>query len=313
MKALLVRELPKGPGWRYELKLDGVRALGIKNGRRVSLVSRSGNELGAKYPEILQELRHLPVRQAVLDGEIVALDPQGRPSFQLLQSFQNEARKPPLRYFVFDLLNLNGKDLTRLPLEQRTELAQSLVSGNGRFCFSMSFEGNSSGTLKELRSRGLEGIVAKRKDSSYEPGRRSGAWVKFKWSNEQEFVIGGYTQPQGTRSYFGALLVGYYERQQLRFAGKVGTGFDQRWLATLYRKFQALIRPDCPFQNVPEDLPGAAKGLTRSAMRLCTWLEPQLVCQIRFAEWTRDGHLRQPAFLGLRDDKKPNEVVRETA
>jgi len=162
-----------------------------------------------------------------------------------------------------------------------------------------------------MQARDLEGLVAKRKDSTYEPGKRSGAWVKFKWSNEQEFVIGGYTEPKGGRSHFGAILVGYYEGKQLRFAGKVGTGFGQRLLRELHARFQKLIRADCPFSNLPENLPSSSSGLTASQMRRCTWLKREVVCQVRFAEWTRDHHLRQPAFLGLRDDKDPKEVIRE--
>jgi bifunctional non-homologous end joining protein LigD len=163
-----------------------------------------------------------------------------------------------------------------------------------------------------MQARGLEGLIAKRRDSKYEPGRRSGAWVKFKWTNEQEFVIGGYSEPKGSRAHFGALLVGYYEKGKLLFAAKVGTGFDQKLLTSLHDKFKNLVRPDCPFANLPEKISGRwGQGLSASEMRRCTWLEPNLVCQVRFAEWTRDNHLRQPAFLGLRDDKEPKEVVRE--
>jgi bifunctional non-homologous end joining protein LigD len=154
-------------------------------------------------------------------------------------------------------------------------------------------------------------LIAKKKDSNYEIGRRSGAWVKFKWTNEQEFVIGGYSEPQGARSHFGALVVGYYDKGKLMFAAKVGTGFGQKLLKSLHEKFQKLVRPDCPFVNLPEKAGRFGRGLTAGEMRRCTWLEPKLVCQIRFAEWTRDHHLRQPAFLGLREDKKASEVVRE--
>jgi bifunctional non-homologous end joining protein LigD len=162
-----------------------------------------------------------------------------------------------------------------------------------------------------MKARGLEGLIAKRSDSKYETGRRSGAWLKFKWTAEQEFVIGGYSAPRGSRKHFGAVLVGYYEGKKLRFASKVGTGFDQRTLKDLYGRFQKLVGSDCPFVNLPELAGRFGRGLTRAEMKRCTWLEPKLVCQIRFAEWTRDGHLRQPAFLGLREDKQPEEVVRE--
>ncbi len=314
MKARLVRELPRGSQWLYEVKFDGIRALAIKDVEAVTLVSRSGNDLSCKYPQLVTALRQLAAAQAVLDGEIVALDSEGRPSFQLLQGFHHANRKPPLLFYVFDLLNLNGKNVTGLPLVKRKALAESLLNKiKSPIRFSQGFEGSASRVLRELQEQGFEGVVAKLKDSHYEPGQRSGAWAKFKWNQEQEFVIGGYTQPKGGRPYFGALLVGYYEGDRLLFAGKVGTGFDQQWLVSLYRRFQEMRRPDCPFANLPEKFSSGAKGVTAGEMRLCTWLEPTLVCQVRFAEWTHDRHLRQPAFIGLREDKKPTEVVRERA
>ncbi|HWI56300.1 MAG TPA: ATP-dependent DNA ligase, partial [Bacillota bacterium] len=235
-------------------------------------------------------------------------------AFQLLQSYATAShKKPPLFYYAFDLINLDGNDLTGLPLWQRKAMAQRLVADlTPTVRFSASIKANSVRVMREMQTRGLEGLMAKQKDSPYEIGQRSGAWVKFKWSNEQEFVIGGFTEPTGARLHFGAILVGYYEGGRLLFAGKVGTGFNHKLLASLHAKFQKLIRPACPFANLPENRPGTeGRGLTAGQMRFCTWLEPQLVCQVRFAEWTRDQHLRQPAFLGLREDKKPAEVVRE--
>jgi bifunctional non-homologous end joining protein LigD len=177
--------------------------------------------------------------------------------------------------------------------------------------FSASISADSDRVLAEMKARGLEGVIAKRKNSKYEIGRRSGTWVKFKWTTQQEFVIGGYSEPRGTRSHFGALVVGYYENKKLRFAAKVGTGFDQKLLKSLHKKFQKLIQRDCPFVNLPEKSGRFGRGLTAAEMKRCTWLDPKLVCEIRFAEWTRDNHLRQPAFLGLREDKQPEEVIRE--
>jgi bifunctional non-homologous end joining protein LigD len=249
----------------------------------------------------------------VLDGEIVAVDEQGRSSFQLLQSYHMNGKKPPLLYYAFDLLNVDGKDLTGLPLLERKAMAESLLKGVAPMIrFSAGIQTDSATVMREMQARGLEGLIAKRKDSSYEKGRRSGAWLKFKWTNEQEFVIGGYTQPRGSRTHFGAILVGYYENEELRFAAKVGTGFDYKLLSSLFDKFQKLTRIDCPFVNLPEKpSAGRGKGLTAAQMKVCTWVEPKLVCQVRFAEWTRDHHLRQPAFMGLREDKDPEEVVRE--
>ena len=312
MKALLVESLPKGPEWLYEIKFDGVRAVAIKDKDSVELISRSGKDLGQKYPAVLQALKELPVKQAVVDGEVVALDEQGRSAFQLLQSFHTAGRKAPLFYYVFDLLHLEGKDLTGLPLWRRKEMALKFTQSAGRTLrFSDNIQADSARLMKEMQARGLEGLVGKKRNSTYEPGRRSGAWIKFKWTNEQEFVIGGYTRPKGARSHFGAILVGYYENRQLRFAAKVGTGFNERALGSLYRKFQELTQPECPFVNLPERSSGASAGLTRAEMSRCTWIRPELVCQVRFAEWTRDHHLRQPAFLGLREDKRAREVVRD--
>jgi bifunctional non-homologous end joining protein LigD len=315
MKATLVDELPKGKDWIYEVKFDGVRAVGIQQGRNVKLISRNAKDFGAKYPEIVEALGELPSRQAILDGEIVALDPEGRSSFQLLQAHQLPGTsRPPIFYYVFDLIQLDEKDLTGVPLMKRKAMAQTLIAGRSdRIRFSPAIEADSARVLKKMQTLGLEGLIAKRRESTYEPGRRSPAWVKFKWTNEQEFVIGGYSEPRGSRTHFGAILVGYFHRGKLRFASKVGTGFDQSSLRILHDKFQKLVRRDCPFVNLPEKAGLHGRGLTASEMRRCTWVEPRLVCQIRFAEWTRDGHLRQPAFLGLREDKEPSEVAREHA
>jgi len=312
MKALQLDELPKGLDWIYELKFDGVRALAIKDNRVIELISRSGKDLSAKYPELLEPLKKLPAKQAVLDGEIVALDARGRSSFQLVVWYQMAGlKKPPLFYYVFDLINLDGKDLTGVPLIQRKAMLQALAANITQGVrFSPAIKADSARLMREMKARGLEGLIAKRRNSKYESGRRSGAWVKFKWTNEQEFVIGGYTEPKGTRTHFGALLVGYYEKGKLLFAAKVGTGFDQKLLGSLHDKFKKLVRDSCPFTNLPEKRAGSS-GLSAAEMRRCTWLEPKLVCQVRFAEWTRDNHLRQPAFLGLREDKEPKEVVRE--
>ena len=313
MKALLVADLPKGPDWLYEIKFDGVRALAIKEQRSLSLVSRSAHDLGGKYGEILRALERLPAKQVVLDGEVVAVDAQGRSAFQLLQSYQSAgSSKPPLLYYVFDLIQLNGQDLTRLPLQQRKQLVQELIGPLGPTVrYSGNIDADSPRLMQQMRALGLEGLIAKKRDSLYESGRRSGAWVKFKWTNEQEFVIGGYTRPKGGRAYLGALLVGYYQEGRLRFAAKVGTGFTDQALKSLHQKLQTLVQPDCPFANLPERSGALSGRLGPTEMKRCTWVRPELVCQVRFAEWTRDLHLRQPAYLGQREDKRAREVVRE--
>ncbi len=314
MKAVLVEKVPEGDDWVYELKFDGVRALAIKSGRNIRLISRNEKDFTGKFPEVAEALKELPCKEAVLDGEIAALDEKGRSSFQLLQAREMSGKRPPIFYYVFDLIQLDGKDLTGVPLLKRKAMAKALLARlPDTVRFSASIQAQSDRVLKEMKARGLEGVIAKRKGSKYEIGRRSGAWVKFKWTTQQEFVIGGYSEPRGSRSHFGALVVGYYEGKKLKFAAKVGTGFDQKLLKSLHQKFQNLVRRDCPFVNLPERAGQFGRGLTAAEMKRCTWLDPKLVCEIRFAEWTRDDHLRQPAFLGLREDKRAGEVVREKA
>lgn len=313
MKCRLAEELPKGAKWIYEIKFDGIRALTIKTARSLSLISRNKKDFTEKYRPVADTLKGLPCREAVLDGEIVAVDAQGRSSFQLLQAAGFPGRdKPPILYYVFDLLNLDGRDLTGLPLEKRKETLKSLLAGvSETVFFSASISGESGRVIKAMKARGLEGVVAKQRDSRYQAGQRSGAWVKFKWTLEQEFVIGGFTRPRGGRAHFGAILVGYYHGGNLLFASKVGAGFDQALLESLHEQFGKLIRRDCPFANLSERRGILGAGLTAAEMRRCTWIEPRLVCEVRFSEWTRDGHLRQPVFLGLREDKQPREVIRE--
>ncbi len=311
MKARLVNVLPTGSQWLYEVKFDGFRALCLRDAAKLSLISRNGKSLKERYPTVASAVGKLPVKSAVLDGEIVAVDAEGRSSFQLLQSYQAPGgHRAPLLYYLFDLLHLDGRDLLTLPLQDRKQLLQQLLlHAPPTLRFSASLEAPPRALLRELKRQGLEGLMAKLKDSPYEPGKRSGAWSKFKWSAEQEFVIGGYTPPKGARGYFGAILVGYYQGAKLLFASKVGAGFDQKLLQTLHAAFQTLVRQDCPFVNLPERLPG---GLGPAEMRKCTWLEPKLICQVRFTEWTRDQHLRHPLFLGMRDDKLAKEVIRES-
>jgi bifunctional non-homologous end joining protein LigD len=258
-------------------------------------------------------VKALPIDECVIDAEVVALDEEGRSSFQLLQGLEMEGRKSPIRLYVFDLLQLNGRSLLGLPLTARKALLAQLCDGvDDPIRYSGEIGGEAEPLLKEVQHRGLEGLIGKLRDSVYESGRRSGAWIKLKVLNEQEFVIGGFTPPQGARQHFGAILVGYYEKKKFLFAGKVGTGFDTKSLASLYKKLKSEKRDDCPFADLPSKQGGQwVQGITPSMMRKMTWVNPVFVCQIKFAEWTRDGKLRQPVFLGLREDKKPEKVVRE--
>jgi len=324
MKARLEEEPPTHGAWLYELKFDGIRAIAIKDGQKVSLISRNGNKLDQRFPEIAEAVKELPVKECVLDGEAVALDDEGRSSFQLLQALEMEGRKAPLRFYVFDLLQFAGKSLLNLSIEQRKQLLTKICKNVGDpIRYSGEITGDVKSLLAEVQRRGLEGLIGKQRGSKYEPGRRSGAWIKLKTVREQEFVIGGYTPPSGSRKHFGAILVGYYDNGKLRFAGKVGTGFTEKSLSLLHRKFRDEERDDCPFVDLPSKLATGrvrptggqggewVQGITPSMMKKMHWVNPKFVAEIKFAEWTRDGKLRQPVFVGLREDKDVREVVRE--
>ncbi len=313
MKPQLRETPPEEGGWIYELKFDGIRALAIKSGGQIKLFSRNENDLTKRFAEVGAAAAALPGRDWVIDGEVVALDPAGRSSFQLLQAREMKAEKAPLYYYVFDLLQLAGKDLTGLPLATRKEALRQLCAGAvDPIRYSDQLGDNPQKLLAEVKRIGLEGIIGKLADSPYEAGRRSGKWIKLKCVNEQEFVVGGYTPPGGSRKHFGALLVGYYEKKKLLFAGKVGTGFDAKLLASLHQKFEEETREDCPFADLPSKQGGAwVQGITPAMMRKCHWVNPVFVAQIKFAEWTRDAKLRQPVFLGLREDKAAEQVKRE--
>jgi bifunctional non-homologous end joining protein LigD len=309
MKCRLSDTLPQTEAWVYEIKFDGFRGLAVKEGASVQLISRNNKDLGLRFPGVVAGLRELPCQQLVLDGEIVALDREGRSSFQALQRAGDfGGAGGSLFYYAFDVLNLNGRNTMELPLMKRKAVLKTLLSGKSE-C--VRFSDVLSGPIEELtvamQHMGLEGLIAKKRDSTYEPGLRTGAWVKFKWGHEQEFVLGGYTDPEGSRPYFGSVLVGYYDGPKLIFVAKVGTGFNTKLLKSLYDRFQTIGRDKTPFSNLPER--GGVIG--PSQMRFCKWIEPVLVCQVRFTEWTSDEHLRQPVFLGLREDKDPREVVKE--
>jgi bifunctional non-homologous end joining protein LigD len=314
MKAKLVDSMRPGD-WIYEIKFDGYRALALRGGGETRILSRNQKDLGSKFPEVKDSIAALDLQDAIIDGEIVALDEKGRSSFQLLQGFDMGQERPPIVYYAFDLLRLNGKDLRNLRIEERkTKLEQLLKKPPGVMRYSVSFTKDIPELLDRAHKLGLEGLIGKRSGSRYEAGRRTGAWIKIKLHLEQEFVIGGYTEPEGSRKYFGALLVGFYEGAKLKFAGRVGTGFSDKLLRTLFSELNKIQVDKCPYYN----LPAAGRnrwdqGLSAAEMKRCHWVIPAMVCQIKFTEWTRDDRLRQPVFLGIREDKNPEEVVREKA
>jgi bifunctional non-homologous end joining protein LigD len=312
MLATLTDRRFSDPGWLFERKLDGERCLAFRDGGRVRLLSRTKQHLDGTYPEITDALARLPVDDFVVDGEVVAFD-RGRTSFGRLQqrigiSDPERARRSPVAvfYYLFDLLHLDGHDTTALPLRARKSLLRDTLSFRSRtlrYTTHRNVEGEALFTA--ACARGWEGVIAKRADAPY-VGRRSGDWLKFKCSAGQELVVGGFTEPTGSRVGLGALVVGYYQGNDLVYAGKVGTGFSQATLLELRRRLDALETPGPPFRD--DDVGRAARGPGGAAVH---WVRPELVAEVGFTEWTTDGRLRHPRFVGLRDDKPAREVVRE--
>jgi bifunctional non-homologous end joining protein LigD len=297
------------PNWLFEPKLDGYRVIATVEGHDVRLSSRRGLDCSNEYPWLLDALRRQPYTDVIFDGEIVAIDEQGRPSFQLLQNRYGEPR-PTLLYYAFDVLYRDGFDLRAVPLEQRKELLRNSLMPSGRVRVVETFAEDGLGLFEAVRSTGIEGIVAKRRDSRYESGRRSDSWLKIKATQSDEFVIGGYTVGSGSRgNTFGSLIVGYYKDgdSKLTYVGHVGSGFDERTLNAVYERLQELRTDECPFESeVPKygmwRRPGKAEGPI-------TWVKPDLVAQVKYAERTSDGILRAPVFLGIREDKAARDVT----
>lgn len=308
MAAQVVDRLPEGDDWLYEVKFDGYRALLIKNVQRVQIRSRNNKDLTPAYPGIHDAARRLRATTATVDGEIVAVDEHGHPSFQALQHRRAHPQHVVI-FYAFDLLHLDGSDLTRVPLQERRAALEQVVRESG-VLLSEPLRGSAARVIEAVRSVGLEGVIAKRRQSRYEPGQRSGAWLKLKLDKQQEFVVGGYRPgPYGV----DALLVGFYEGQKLLFAGKVRAGFSRHVRREVFEQLQPLQSARCPFVDLPNSRTSHwGGGVTAEQMTEIQWIKPKLVAQIRFVEWTADGHLRHAAFLGLRHDKRPKDVAKET-
>jgi bifunctional non-homologous end joining protein LigD len=293
MKAVLTDEPFSDPNWIYERKLDGIRILAYREGGRVKLESRIGRSRNQSFPDLVKALEKEPAGDFVIDGEVVAFE-GSRTSFQKLQRGGG-----PVYYYVFDILLLDGEDVTAKPLRERKQLLRNALEFHGHVRSTSHRNGDGLGYFEYACKHGWEGLIAKRADGPYVQ-KRSRDWLKLKCSFEQELVIGGFTAPHGSREEFGALLVGYYEDGELKYAGKVGTGFSRQTLRDLGRRMRELERDDPPFGERVHPVPRGTR-----------WVEPELVGQFGFSEWTRDGRLRHPRFLGLRDDKPAREVVRE--
>ncbi len=305
MLAKAVTELPDDRrAWIYEVKVDGYRCLAGKDHNAVKLWSRRGNLFNRDFPGLTEAFAALPTA-TVVDGEVVALDHEGRMSFNLLQHRRSQASA--IRFYAFDLLVYKGHSTMDLAISERRDLLdEALANVRGDVQVMEKFESSPAELIDAAKRLGFEGIIAKRKDSLYEPGKRSGAWLKYKINQGQEFVIGGYTPGHP----FDAVIVGYYHDTQLFYAAKVRNGFVPRVRREVARRMSALENEVCPFANLPEKK-RTAWALTKEEMKKCVWIRPELVAQIEFTEWTPDGHLRHAAFAGLRDDKSAPEVLRE--
>lgn len=300
--ATLVKAPPSGDGWLHEIKYDGYRIGCRIRGGRVALISRNGKDWTAAFPEIVKAASELRTEDALLDGEAAIVLPDGRTSFQMLQNaFSGDGARGTLVYFAFDLLRLDGERLERLPLIERKARLRALLGRRkaGRIRYSEHVEGRGDEFFAQACRVGLEGIISKQRSEPYHAGRH-GSWLKTKCVLRQEFVIGGFTEPEGMRAGLGALVIGYYEDERLVCSGKVGTGFTHKAAVDLRKTLDGLEQKTSPFDPLP-------KGLGRGVH----WVKPKLVCEVVFTEWTGDGRIRHPSFQGLRKDKKPAEVIRE--
>ncbi len=296
MKATLSKKRFSDPGWIFERKLDGIRCIAVRDGSSTRLLSRNNLSLAERYPEIATAIADQENGRFAVDGEVVAFDGSVT-SFATLA--QRSRRHVPVYLYVFDLLWLDGRDLRALPLRRRKQLLRRALSFTDPLRLTTYRKGAGEELFAYACAHGWEGVIAKRADSVY-TARRSPDWLKLKCELGQELVIGGYTAPRGSRQEFGALLLGYYDGSQLRYAGKVGTGFDRPTLSDLGARLRMLARGTSPFADAGEI---RERGIT--------WVSPELVAQIGFTEWTGHGRLRHPRYLGLRDDKAAAEVVRE--
>jgi len=300
--ATLVEEPPQGEGWIYEVKFDGYRLLARIDGDDVRLFTRNGNNWTPRMKALAAEVAKLGIDSAWLDGEIVVLDAKGNPDFQSLQGAFDTSKTADIVYYVFDMPYFGGHDLRRVPLVERRALLARVLESNplARVRFSEHFDADPAKLLASACAKGLEGVIGKRADSTY-TSKRSAAWIKLKCTRRQEFVIGGYTDPKGSRSGFGSLLLGIHDAQgKLHYAGNVGTGFDDRTLVAIEKKLAAIAADRMPYAERPKGVKGH-------------WVKPKLVAEVAFTEWTSDGRIRHPVFHGLRTDKDPASITREAA
>lgn len=301
VRPMLAKKVPQpfdNPDWIFELKWDGYRAIASNLGGRVQLYSRNGLSFNEKYLPVTDALQKIKA-SVILDGEIVTLGEDGTPVFNYLQNYQTNPQGE-LRYYIFDILHLNGKDTTGLPLTERKKLIPGVIGNIPHLWYCDHIEEKGKSFFNSVAEAGIEGIIAKKADSRYSPGARTDKWLKIKALERQEAIVCGYTEPQGSRKYFGSLLLGIYQDGKLRYAGSSGGGFNDRLLKDIHAQLQPLVTSKSPF-NEKINLKG----------RKPTWVKPRLICEVAFTEWTPDGHMRHPIFKGLRSDKAPKEVSKE--
>jgi bifunctional non-homologous end joining protein LigD len=307
MDCLPVSKLPDGPEWTYEIKLDGYRLEAVRKSRATTLYSRRQNVLNQRFPYIATALKDLP-NETVIDGELVALDADGRPNFDLLQNFRSAESR--IVYYAFDILMREGERLTGLPLLERRAILASVVEPGEHVALSQVSERPAAEMLRFVKDHGLEGVVAKRSESVYQPGQRTGLWSKYRIDLSQEFVVGGYIP---SSLGIDSLVVGFYRGEDLVYAARVRAGLVPATRREVFERLKHLKTSKCPFANLPEPAAGRwGQGLTAEKMKECVWIRPEVVAQIQFLEWTGADHLRHTKFVRLREDKDPSKVIKET-
>ena len=307
MECLSVTKIPDGPEWTYEIKLDGYRLQAVKCEGKVTLYSRRKNILNRKFDYVAEALDFLP-DETVIDGELVALGPDGKPNFNMLQNFRSS--EAHIIFYAFDILIHKGRDLMSRPLAERRSILARLIKPGDHVGLSEVSDETATQMLKFVKSHGLEGVVAKRADSVYQPGLKTGLWSKHRINLGQEFVIGGYIP-----SHLGldSIVIGVYRGKDLYYSARVRAGFVPATRRQVFNEIKRLKTARCPFVNLPEEQAGRwGQGLTAEKMKDCVWLRPEKVAQVEFLEWTGADHLRHTKFVALRDDKDPRKVVRET-
>jgi DNA ligase D-like protein (predicted ligase) len=306
MECLAVSKLPKGSEWLWEIKLDGYRAEAVKSGGNLSLLSRRQKSFDKQFPLIHEALADLP-DDTVVDGEIVALDEYSRPDFNLLQNSRSAAKQ--INYFVFDLLVLQGQDLTSLPLIERRSRMRSLKFSSPLVRPCEQFESSGEEMIAAMHQLGLEGVIGKRKDSRYEIGKRTGSWIKYRINRGQELVIGGYFP--GSHG-LDSIILGYYRGEDLIYVARTRNGFVPASRRQVFSRLTHLVTPTCPFVNLPDTKKSRfGEELNAEKMKKAVWLKPEVVAQIEFLEWTEGDRLRHSKFVGLREDKDAKKVVKE--